>query len=165
MSRGMYATVDDEDFDWLSQWKWSFMPVPWKNTEGKGYAMRSEYHPRKTVFMHREIFRRANGSCPKQLDHHDGNGLHNKKKNLRPATGSQNCHNMGKNRRICTTSQYKGVSFWKSRGKWEAEIYIRNKRVFLGFFTDEHDAALAYNREAKKRFGEFARLNWIRRSK
>jgi len=160
LSQNRFAVVDDADYEWLMQWKWSLHLI-----KGKEYASRSEYNPRRHFAMHREILYRMLGKYPRLSDHQDGNGLNNRRYNLRAATPSQNVCNRSKNRSICTTSQYKGVSFWKNDRKWVAEIRVQNERIFLGSFTDEHDAALTYNRAAKKRFGEFARLNRIRRGK
>lgn len=95
------------------------------------------------------------------VDHINGNGLDNRRSNLRLATAFQNLANMAIRPH---TSQYKGVSYYKHRTsykKWVAEIRCNRKRVRLGAFESEIEAARAYNEAAKNLFGEFARLNPI----
>lgn len=84
--------------------------------------------------------------------------------NIRKATKSQN----GANRKLNIssnkkpkTSKFKGVSWAKASKKWMAGIGVNGKTKNLGYFTDEKDAARAYNEAALKYFGEFARLNSI----
>lgn len=91
------------------------------------------------------------------LDHIDGNGLNNQKSNLRECTYSQNGANRRKNTK--TLGRFKGVSFL--RGKWMARLQVMKKRLYLGYFTEEIEAAKAYNDAAVKHFGEFAHINQI----
>jgi len=86
-------------------------------------------------------------------DHKDGNGLNNRRDNLRPATHSDNMHNSCSKR---GTSKFKGVHFYKQTNKWRAGIASKH----LGYFHNETDAALAYDAAARKYFGEFARPNF-----
>ena len=94
-----------------------------------------------------------------EIDHKDLNPANNLRSNLRAATRSENQHNTGI--RKTNTSGYKGVNWDKGRRKWKAEIGIAGKLYKLGRFDDKKDAARAYNKEALKQFGEFARLNII----
>lgn len=101
------------------------------------------------IQMHRLLL----GATYRQLvDHEDGNGLNNRRENICLCTAVQNNANQQKTR---GTSQYKGVHFHKQSGKWRAEIAGR----WLGHFTYEANAALAYNAAAEELFGAFARLN------
>ncbi len=88
------------------------------------------------------------------VDHEDRNGLNNQRGNLRVATKSQNEANSCKQHG--TTSRFKGVSWNKRGGKWEAQIAHRH----LGCFADEMSAALAYDTAARKHFGEFCNCNF-----
>jgi len=107
------------------------------------------------IAMHREIIRAPEGLL---VDHIDGNGLNNRKSNLRLCTHSQNTYNRRPNRNC--SSRYKGISFHKMSKKWEVAICCKGKREHLGRFDDEVKAALAYDRKAKQLFGEFAYLNF-----
>lgn len=153
LSQGKFALVDDEDYDYLMQWKWTY-----KKQKTNEYAARNEpigNGKRKTVKMHREIMKFPN--C--DVDHKDSNGLNNQKYNLRIATRSQNLMNGRK--RNNTSSIYKGVSYYYWIGKYCARIRINGKLKFLGNFDNEIDAALAYNIKAIELFGDFALLNEI----
>ena len=57
------------------------------------------------------------------------------------------------------TSVYKGVSYYKPTGKWKASLRNAGKENYLGYFTDEREAAEAYNKAALEHFGVFARVN------
>lgn len=150
LTQGKVALVDDEDFDYINQWKWycqkshglSFYAI--RNSEG-GIRM-----------MHRLIM---NASVNIYIDHKDMDGLNNCRDNLRFATLSQNQHNRGKLRN--NTSGFKCVSYNKQKGKWEAYIEYNNKKYHLGLYEIIELAALAYNEAALKYHGEFARLNVI----
>jgi len=94
-----------------------------------------------------------------QVDHINGNGLDNRKNNLRVCTSIENMRNMPL--RKDTISGFKGV-FWDSQSnKWQAQIYAKKRRFFLGRYLIKTDAALAYNKAALKYHGEFARINQI----
>jgi hypothetical protein len=140
------ALVDDEDFDFLNQWKWEY---------SHGYARRSK--PINGQYsMHRVVVNPPKGV---ELDHIDGNKLNNQKSNLRFATRSENGFNRGKNK--SNTSGYKGV-FWggddsKRVKKWKAQITVNRKVHYLGRFLTKEEASLAYKEAAKKYHGEFAR--------
>jgi len=144
LGSGLYAYVDAADYEWLSRWVW--------HTQG-GYAVRWE--KRRTIFMHREIARPPKG---KIVDHVNGNRLDNTRANLRVCTHPENSRNTSKPHG--TSSRFRGVTYLKDRGKWRAKIQFEGKSVYLGLFTDEVDAARAYDRKAVELFGEFARLNF-----
>lgn len=140
--------VDDCDFDFLNQWKWTVH----KNK----YAKRAEERNRKhrTFFMHREIL---NVDLGIQVDHIDRNGLNNQRSNLRLDTQAQNCHNMGIPRH--NVSGFKGVCWDASRLKWMAFLKLNRRFKNLGRFQDVVDAAKKYDECSVKFFGEYAVTN------
>ena len=92
------------------------------------------------------------------VDHIDRNKLNNHISNLRWCTREENQHNRSKNKN--TSSVYKGVSFHKKLNKWQAGIRQNSHSTHLGYFTDEAEAAHAYDRKAIELFGVFAKLNF-----
>lgn len=146
---GQVALVDDEDYEWLSQFKCYLF----KNKKNLYAEVRTT---KKRILLHRLIMKAEKGTM---IDHIDGNGLNCQKQNLRFCNNSQNLSNRGVN--INNTSGYKGVcSPSVGRKKWKACITVNNKSIHLGCFDDKKDAAIAYDEAAKKYFGEFARLNF-----
>lgn len=133
LTRGKVALVDDDMFDYLSQFKWCAFKA--KNTY---YAKRNS-KDNHTFYMHIEILGKKEGF---EIDHVDGNGLNNQRQNLRHLTHRQNLQNRHDNR----ASKYPGVSFFKQTNKWAACFYFNGKYIALGYFTDEYEAFLAYKR-------------------
>lgn len=140
--------VDPEDYEYLSQFTW--------HIDQKGYVYRHAWidDKRTTVKMHREIM-----NCPPGMtvDHRNGDRLNNRRCNLRICTGNQNAKNRKKNSRML--AQYKGLDYIPWSKKWRARIQANGKRVHLGVFATQEDAAQAYNAAAVKYHDEFANLN------
>ena len=106
--------------------------------------------------MHREIVRLEDN---KVCDHINGNGLDNRKANLRPATRAQNGWNRCKSN-VKSRSRYKGLS-WDSKDKrWEVRISVNGRRIYIGRFQGQIEAAMAYDRAAKKYHGRYAQVNF-----
>lgn len=126
---------------------------------GGGYAVHTTMRGGKytAVYMHRLVLQLAGVPCASHTDHRDGNRLNNRRHNLRPTNSQGNARNS--QRHATNASGYKGVSFYKRDGTWEARIYANGQRHNLGRFTTSHKAAQTYNRAAKKLHGRFARLN------
>lgn len=154
LTNGMNAIVSDRDYGRVSKFKWFA-----RRHGNTFYAARSLYKPdtqsSDSILMHRFIL---NAKRNVEVDHKDRNGLHNFRRNLRLCTRAQNSRNRAQ---FPHSSIYKGVSFCKWTGRWESKIQFDGKQKRLGRFDSEAQAALAYNRSAKKLFRKFARLNEI----
>ena len=92
------------------------------------------------------------------VDHINGDGLDNRRTNLRAVTPSQNGANISSPSH--NTSGYKGVSFYRRTGRWRAYITVDQVNRHLGYFATSADAARAYDAAASTTWGEFARLNF-----
>lgn len=103
--------------------------------------------------MHRLILSAGEGDI---VDHINGDGLDNRRSNLRIVTTQQNAFNQ---KHHGGSSRHKGVSYRSDTGTWRAYITMDGVRRYLGNFASEDDAALAYNNEAARLFGEYAKLN------
>lgn len=152
LTQGYHALVDDADHESLSQFKWSAS----RSRRDLFYA-KGQDRNQKRVYMHRVILGLQRGD-KRQVDHIDNNGLNNQQENLRICTYSQNQANSRKLFKN-TSSQYKGVCWQKKDQKWCARIRVNRKRIYLGEFQLEAEAASAYNNAAIKYYGEFAKLN------
>jgi hypothetical protein len=92
-----------------------------------------------------------------RVDHANGDGLDNRRANLRPASQLLNARNLRK--RQGTSSRFKGVCRLPD-GRWQANIRINGHSRHLGWFVDEEAAAGAYDNAARELFGEFAAVNF-----
>jgi len=145
------ALIDAEDYEKVSAYKWWADDQSHRSPYGTVYAFtKTKRRGGIYIQMHRLIM-----DFPKGLlvDHINHNGLDNRKVNLRLATSSQNQFNQRKRR---SKSKYKGVTWNGEAKKWQARISPEGKTIYLGFFTNEVDAGLAYANAANLYFGEFA---------
>jgi len=143
LGRGLYATVDDDDYRLVVGWRWCA-----SRSHGITYA-KANASP-KDVLMHRVVLGLTPGDP--QVDHIDRDGLNNQRSNLRLASPSQNHANQA------TRRLYKGVR-QHPNGRWRATIVVDRKPTHLGYFDTAEDAAKAYDSAAVSAWGEFARLN------
>ena len=156
---GKFAIFDDFDYDLLMQFKWSLSK--------KGYVQASvpaklmgKYNV-KGIQMQRLLLW-DESTTGLFVDHINGDKLDNRRENLRLVTMSQsnmNRRNINFKRRQSVLSKYKGV--WWDRNKWRAAITFAGKKIYLGRFNDEREAALAYNKAASFYHGEYACINAI----
>ena len=145
-----YTIVDDEDFDRLSVYTWRIHDVNSK----RPYVVRG----RNNVRMHREIMRAKKNF---DVDHINFNTLDNRKQNLRVCSRRNNCRYSRTLKK--TISNYKGVIFENgNRVKpRRARIFFKGKNIHIGCFEKKRDAAIAYNKAAKRYYKKFASLNLI----
>ena len=147
LTQGKVAIVDDEDFERLNQFKWYA-----HKSRHCFYAGRNSIK-RKTIKMHREILSIQNSM---KIDHRNGNGLDNRKENLRICTNQQNCFNR-KHSHKDNNLGIKGVHWNKECNKFLAQIMLSGKKIYLGVFNVLGDADSAYRFAEEKYFREFAR--------
>lgn len=142
LTRGFMATIDAADIPLVEGFNWTAKP----DRSGRVYAANGR------GMMHQII------SGHTRPDHRDGDGLNNRRNNLRAATSQQN----NRNRRIgsANKSGFKGVSFRSDRDTWLAAIRINGQLKKLGTFATKEEAAHAYDAAAKHAFGGFAVFNF-----
>ena len=159
LTQGQFALVDDDDYDYLMQWKWyAHYSHGTKSFYVRRHGRKSEYDTsRPTMHMARVIMNAQKGEY---VDHRDHNTLDNQRSNLRVCTNSQNSMNRGPTK--SNTSGYKGVVWDKSTNKWHARIQVNERVHHLGLFTSKHDAGRAYNLASMMYHGEFAYTNKIK---
>ena len=151
LTRGSQSIIDLEDIEFCGKWNWSLM------TSGCSYVKRNRLISDGTgpgaILLHRVLLGAPLGMV---VDHINGNGLDNRRGNLRLASQAQNIRNSHK--RSDNTSGYKGV-FWDNfTGKWMAAIGFEGKFHNLGRYDSPEQAKLIYDAAAKRMFGEFVRL-------
>jgi len=144
LTQGKVALVDDEDFGRLNKFKWYANSK--RNTFYAGRGGTRSDGKRFCILMHQEIIETSNGM---EIDHINGNGLDNRRVNLRSVTTRGNHQNL----HIKKTSKYPGIYQEKESKKWRAQIQINGKRQYLGKFKTEIEAFNAYC-SALKNIGE-----------
>lgn len=147
LSRGKVTKIDLEDFYEVSRHKWQLSGPH----NGKFYAMKRP----SCLKLHRFIMKAQDGV---EIDHKSGDGLDNRKSNLRIATHSQNMAN--RKRPSTNKTGFKGVYFSSSNRKFNATIQVNKRTKWLGKFDDPKKAAMAYDKAARIYFGEFSRTNF-----
>ncbi len=148
LTNGETTLVDDADYEWLNCVSWSC-----KVMHGRKYAGRKV--DGRPFLMHNAI-------CPVQkgmhTDHINGNSLDNRRANLRTCTPAQNLQNCVL--RKDNTTGFKGVNYHKASKAFRGQITAHKKRRYLGYFKTAEEAARAYDAEARRLHGPFARLNF-----
>jgi hypothetical protein len=149
LTQGKVALVDDEDFEALNQFRW----YADKAHGNRFYACRDDRDGAKQtkIYMHAHIIQ-----TPRKMhtDHINGEGLDNRRANLRVATPSQNLMNRGSNKN--SKLGVKGVS--PHRRRYMAMIKINGKSKYLGLFLTIEAASAAYQAASQQVHGEFAKI-------
>lgn len=156
LTKGLVTVVDDADYDVVvAVGSWCAKLAP-----RTAYAVRGHLYPRGVrglLALHTFL------TGWSLVDHRDGDGLNNRRSNLRNATKAQNSQNAGP--AIHNTSGYRGVSRDHDRDPgWHAYITVDRRRISLGRFSTAEEAAVAYDVMAVRHFGEFAHPNFPDRS-
>lgn len=152
-------TLDIEDFQLYQKYNWQFSQ---NRKNGVIYlvvkinVLKQKEVENKYFIFHRLLLKAENDVL---VDHINGDGLDNRKNNLRFCDRTSNGQNSRKKQKGIYTSKYKGVHFHKLTGKWRATIMVNKKHISLGLFRLEIDAANAYDNAAELFFGQFARTN------
>jgi AP2 domain. len=146
LSQGKVAIINECDWPELAACKWYAV-----RNNNKWYAV---HHKKKTdplILMHRKLL-----GVSSLIDHRNGDGLDNRRSNMRPATFAENAANSKTPR---NRWGYKGVAWCPKWKKWNAKISIGNKRKMLGWFDSPAEAGEAYKRAAISARGQFLNLS------
>ena len=138
LTRGAFALIDSGDIELVGRNPWALWKPIGVDT---GYAVG------RGKRMHRVIL-----DTVLEVDHINGNGLDNRRANLRPVTSQQNKWNMRKQKR--NTSGFKGV--YRNGKGWMAALAVNRKWVHIGTFKTPQEAHAAYCQRAREVYGEFA---------
>jgi hypothetical protein len=152
LTQGKVALIDDEDWPLVSGYKWRALNCA---SGHRIHIYAAAYQPGRgdTVLMHRLLARATTGQL---VDHKNGDGLDNRRDNLRLATPEQNSANK---RRAANRSQFKGI-YPTAKGWWRVRINHHGRVHGYGQYEDEIVAARVYDEAARWHFGEFANTNF-----
>jgi hypothetical protein len=146
LTQGYVAVIDAADVPLVEGRNWCA-----HRSRNTVYALTSPHRGRQ-IPMHRQIL---DADPALHVDHKDGDGLNNRRSNLRVATVAQNARNRATRRD--SSSGVKGVYFDKDRLRWRAAICVAGKITFLGSFSSLEAAAAAYADASARLHGEFGR--------
>jgi hypothetical protein len=149
LTKGQFAKVDDEDFGYLSAYRWHAC----RGAKNRSYYARRATHYRGKYFlflMHRVIAQARPGEV---VDHINHDTLDNQKSNLR--VGTQALNMLNRHAPSGSSSKYKGVARW-------GFIWVSHfKGKHIGYFNNDEDAARSYNCRARGEGVDWALLNEI----
>ena len=150
LTRGLEAVIDAADAAFVGQWNWCA-----RVSRGHAYAGRAgskKLGETKIKLLHRELLRAPDNLF---VDHASGDGLDDRRQNLRLATPTQNHRNQRTSK--ANTSGAKGVSWHKRIGRWAANISVDGKSLHLGYYDTKELAQAAYAAASAEHHGEFGR--------
>ena len=153
LTQNRVALVDAEDFDIVNPYSWHVCNIRNSNLRYAGCMVRNG-DKQVTFLMHRMILNTPKGT---EVDHINGDGLDNRRANLRVCKHSENLCNQ---KLVSHSSQFKGVYWNKEKLRWRVRIKINRKEKHLGYYDSEEEAGRAYDIAARINFGEFARTNF-----
>lgn len=142
LTRGRVALVDDTDFEWLNQWKWTLLQDKYAHRNAGGG---------KWIRMHRLIIGAPIGF---HVDHINGDGLDNRRSNLRLCSASQNLMNRGANKN--SRSGYKDIFWQKDRQRWFVQVMKDGRKYNGGRHKTLEEAIIKRNNLLNSLHKEFA---------
>lgn len=154
LTRNKVTIIDDEDYLRVNSLKWyAQYALSTKSFYAARRGSKNEFGKRPILYLARYIM-----NCPVGylVDHINRNTLDNRKENLRICTLRENIINSSA---IIKTSKYKGVAYDKGINKWRVRCNYNGKQITIGYTKDEVEAAVLYDNNIKKYYGEFAVLN------
>lgn len=160
LTKGYFTKVDDEDFYELSKYRWYADVYTDPGGGTHVYAERGiNTGNNKIVKVKMSHVIVGEVQKGKHVDHINGDTLDNRRKNLRVCEPRQNFQNrsVSRSKESCG---YIGVFYRKDRNQWIANIRVNGEHIHIGTFNTAEEAAIARDAEAKKRLGEFTRLNF-----
>jgi hypothetical protein len=160
LGKGKSTLVDEADWLIVSQLTWYAVRSDRKPATGPEhwYARHSisktPGQPMRCIYLHRHLIAAPTGM---HVDHRNGDGLDNRRENIRLCTKTENKRNV---RTSWGASKFKGVCFDKTRGTWKAHLMSKDRRrIHIGRFPTEIEAAQAYDEAVIREYGEFACTN------
>lgn len=152
LTQSKHAIVSDTDFSMLKKFKWC------AHREGKNWYAITNVEKREIIKigktqirMHQLILKTIG------IDHINGNGLDNRRSNLRKATSSQN--NSNRKKSSGKSSKFNGVYWDSDRKKWVAQIKKNGTVLYLGSFKSERLASIIRDKASIRMFGKYGKLN------
>ena len=165
LTQGKFTVIDDDLYKSLLEYMEEHGVGGWYAYNNHGHCFYAVAPVEKggLLYLHRVIAEIADLPIPSskhtQIDHRNRNGLDNMVCNLRWVTSGQNQYNT-KNYNVRKTSKYRGVCRFKNCSKWVAKISFNSRKVHIGYFTDEEEAARAYDKKKIEITGEHYGLNF-----
>lgn len=149
LTRGMFAVVDDDDYESLSEYKWH-AHITGRPGREMFYAARTAWNgpgkPQGIIYMHRVIL-----ACQNEVDHRNGDRLDNRRENLRPSNGTQQNRN---HQRKCPGCSADHIGIYRRpNGRWTAQITVNYKTIALGTYDTQEQAAEVRRAAAAKHYG------------